>query len=149
MRFRRWRWSIRCVYKGVAPIEFIQATHPIVIVDEPQNFESDIRRAALANLNPLCCLRYSAMYKEAYDLIYKLDPVRAYDLGLVKQIEVDSVTEEYANSGVYIKIEQFKKAAKSVSVQLSSGAQAGGVDKVSVIAKINDHLYDLSGKLRL
>lgn len=134
--------------QGIAPIEFIQATHPIVIVDEPQNFETDTRRAALANLNPLCCLRYSATHKEAYDLIYKLDPVRAYDLELVKQIEVDSITQEHANSGAYIKIEKFKKAAKSVSVQLSiHKAQANGVDKVSVAAKINDNLYDLSGKV--
>lgn len=102
--------------QGIAPIEFIQATHPIVIVDEPQNFETDTRRAALANLNPLCCLRYSATHKEAYDLIYKLDPVRAYDLGLVKQIEVDSVVEAHANSGAFVKIEKFKKAAKSIVV---------------------------------
>ena len=134
--------------QGIAPIEFIQATCPIVIVDEPQNFETETRRAALANLNPLCCLRYSATHKEAYDLIYKLDPVRAYDLGLVKQIEVDAITEDHANSGAYIKIEKFKKAAKSVSVQLSiHKAQAGGVDKCSVAAKINENLYALSGKV--
>lgn len=132
--------------QGVAPIEFIQATHPIVIVDEPQNFETETRRAALANLNPLCCLRYSATHKEAYDLIYKLDPVRAYDLGLVKQIEVDSIIEAHTNSGAYIKIEKFKKAAKSVTVQLLiHKAQVTGVNKVSVAAKINDHLYELSG----
>lgn len=29
---------------GVAPIEFIQATQPIVILDEPQNLETDIRK---------------------------------------------------------------------------------------------------------
>lgn len=136
--------------QGIAPIEFIQATRPIVIVDEPQNFETETRRAALANLNPLCCFRYSATHKEVYDLIYKLDPVRAYDLGLVKQIEVDSVTENHANSGAYIKIEKFKKAARSVAVQLSiHKTQANGVGKVSVVAKINDNLYDLSGKLEV
>lgn len=136
--------------QGIAPIEFIQATRPIVIVDEPQNFETETRRAALANLNPLCCFRYSATHKEVYDLIYKLDPVRAYDLGLVKQIEVDSVIENHANSGAYIKIEKFKKAARSVAVQLSiHKMQANGVGKVSVAAKINDNLYDLSGKLEV
>ena len=134
--------------QGIAPIEFIQATHPIVIVDEPQNFETETRRAALANLNPLCCLRYSATHKEAYDLIYKLDPVRAYDLGLVKQIEVDSVVEAHANSGAFVKIEKFKKAAKSIAVQLSiHKAQANGVDKVSVTARVNDDLYQLSNQV--
>lgn len=134
--------------QGIAPIEFIQATNPVVIVDEPQNFETETRRAALANLNPMCCLRYSATHKEAYDLIYKLDPVRAYDLGLVKQIEVDSITEGHADGDAYVKIEKFKRAAKSVTVQLSiHKATATGVNKTSVVAKINDHLYDLSGKL--
>lgn len=134
--------------QGIAPIEFIQATNPIVIVDEPQNFESDIRRQALANLNPLCCLRYSATHKDAYNLIYKLDPVRAYDLGLVKQIEVDSVVEDHATSGAYIKIEKFKKAAKSITVQLTiHQLQANGASKISVNAKLNDHLFDLSNEL--
>ena len=106
--------------QGIAPIEFIQATHPIVIVDEPQNFETETR----------------------------LDPVRAYDLGLVKQIEVDSVVEAHANSGAFVKIEKFKKAAKSIAVQLSiHKAQANGVDKVSVTARVNDDLYQLSNQV--
>ena len=33
---------------GVRPIEYLQATRPIVIVDEPQNLETDARKAALA-----------------------------------------------------------------------------------------------------
>ena len=59
------------------PIEFIQAANPIVIVDEPQNFETDIRKQALARLNPLCTLRYSATPRNAYNLVYRLDPIRA------------------------------------------------------------------------
>ncbi len=77
---------------GVKPIEYIQATHPIVIVDEPQNMETDIRKAAIHNLNPFCTLRYSATHRNLYNLVYSLNPVQAYDLGLVKQIEVDGIT---------------------------------------------------------
>lgn len=79
---------------GKRPVEFIQATKPIVIVDEPQNMETDIRKKAVANLNPLCTLRYSATHTNRYNMVYSLDPVKAYDLGLVKQIEVDSVVTE-------------------------------------------------------
>ncbi|RYZ86710.1 MAG: DEAD/DEAH box helicase, partial [Moraxellaceae bacterium] len=43
--------------KAFAPIEYIRAVNPIVIVDEPQNFETDVRRRALFDLNPLCTLR--------------------------------------------------------------------------------------------
>jgi len=50
---------------GIKPIEFIQRTNPIVIVDEPQNMETDIRKQAIARLNPLCALRYSATPRNA------------------------------------------------------------------------------------
>ena len=39
---------------GKKPIEFIQSTKPIVIVDEPQNMETEIRKKAIRNLEPLC-----------------------------------------------------------------------------------------------
>ena len=45
---------------GRRPIEYIQAVRPVVIIDEPQNFESENARAAIDRLNPLCTLRYSA-----------------------------------------------------------------------------------------
>jgi len=42
---------------------------------------------AIRNLEPLCTLRYSATHTNLYNLMYSLNPVKAYDLGLVKQIE--------------------------------------------------------------
>ena len=42
---------------GQKPFEFIQATNPIVIVDEPQNMETEKRIAAIDNLKALCTLR--------------------------------------------------------------------------------------------
>ena len=48
---------------GDAPIRYIQNVNPIVIIDEPQNMETDIRRHAIASLNPLFTLRYSATHK--------------------------------------------------------------------------------------
>lgn len=80
---------------GRRPIEFIQATNPIVIVDEPQSVDSTPKaQEAMATLNPLCTLRYSATHRNPYNLLYKLDPIRAYDLRLVKRIEVASVVSE-------------------------------------------------------
>jgi type III restriction enzyme len=78
---------------GRRPIEFIQSTRPVVVVDEPQNMESERAQEAIASLNPLCTLRYSATHRNLYHQVYKLDPVRAYDLRLVKRIEVASVTD--------------------------------------------------------
>ncbi len=100
------------------PIEFVKATHPIVIVDEPQNMETDIRRKAIANLNPLCTLRYSATHKNQYNLVYRLDPVKAYDLGLVKKIEVDSVIDEGGMNDAYVKLISVSSAKNSISIKL-------------------------------
>ncbi len=71
---------------GQEPIRFIRSVNPIVIVDEPQNMESEKRIAAIANLNPLCTLHHSATHRNKYNLIYSLNPVKAYDHDLVKQI---------------------------------------------------------------
>jgi len=79
---------------GRRPIDLIAATRPVVVVDEPQNMESEAAVASIASLNPLCTLRYSATHRRRYHLLYQLDPVRAHDLGLVKSIEVCSVTDD-------------------------------------------------------
>lgn len=132
---------------GVRPIEFIQSSRPIVILDEPQNLETDIRRQAIARLNPLCTLRYSATHRNIYDLVYKLDPVRAYELGLVKQISVDSVVEVREANQAYIEVESFKPGKRSVSAKLRIWQnQAAGPDKKSVTVKNGDDLYTLSNQ---
>jgi type III restriction enzyme len=95
------------------PIEYIRATNPIVIVDEPQNMETEIRKKAIEMLNSLCTLRYSATHKYAYNMLYKLDPVKAYDLGLVKKIEVDSVLSEDAFNTAYIHVTKIERQGKS------------------------------------
>ncbi len=38
---------------GRRPIEFIQATRPVVIIDEPQNMESEAAAAAIDRLEPV------------------------------------------------------------------------------------------------
>lgn len=130
---------------GVKPIEFIQKSKPIVIIDEPQNMETAIRKRAIANLNPLFTLRYSATHKNLYNLVYKLDPVKAYDLGLVKQIEVDSVVARNDSSGAFISVDNFKIAKQSITARVTIFVnQSGGVQKKQVTARIGDDLHRLS-----
>lgn len=134
--------------RGVRPIEHLQGTSPIVIVDEPQNMETDIRKRAIANLNPLFTLRYSATHTNLYNLIYKLDPVKAYDLGLVKQIEVDSVIAQNDNAGAFVSLDNFKLAKSSTSAVLTIlKNESNGVVKKSVTAKTGDNLYQLSNRV--
>jgi type III restriction enzyme len=132
---------------GIKPIEFIQATRPIVILDEPQNLETDVRKQAIARLNPLCALRYSATHRNTYNLIYSLDPVRAYELGLVKRIGVDSVIELQDANRAFIEVEGFRTGKRSISARLSIWVnQANGPVKRTVTARNGDDLYALSGQ---
>lgn len=90
---------------GRRPIEFIQAANPIVIIDEPQSVDNtDKSRRAISNLNPMATLRYSATHRNPYNLLYKLDPIRAYDLRLVKRIEVASIKSEHSFNQAYVKL---------------------------------------------
>jgi type III restriction enzyme len=132
---------------GKNPIEFIQAAHPVVIVDEPQRMETEKRKAAIANLNPLCTLRYSATHLDLYNLVYSLNPVQAYDLGLVKQIEVDSVTAEDGFNKAYIQIEEFRSTKTRTGVRLTIDVNTDkGVKRKTVTARIGDDLYSLSNQ---
>jgi type III restriction enzyme len=90
---------------GRRPIEFIQSTNPIVIIDEPQSVDTTEKsRRAVGNLNPMATLRYSATHRNPYNLLYKLDPIKAYDLRLVKRIEVASVRSDDSFNDAYLKL---------------------------------------------
>lgn len=129
------------------PIEYIKAVRPIVIVDEPQNMETPIRKDAIANLNPLCTLRFSATHKHPYNLLYKLDPVRAYDLGLVKKIEVDSVFSEDAFNDAYLRVLEIKSKKMLITAKVEiDKSDDYGLQRKALVLKVSDDLYELSGK---
>lgn len=129
---------------GVRPIEFLQNTRPIVIIDEPQNFETEVRRNAIAKLNPLLTLRYSATHKNPYHCLYVLNPVQAYDLGLVKQIVVKGVTAQADANQPYIKVGKIAagKTSAGNKIQLSvfcaNGNQPVKLKNITVQAGKND-----------
>ena len=127
---------------GQEPINFIKKVQPIVIVDEPQNMESEKRAAAIANLNPLCTLRYSATHRNRYNLVYSLNPVKAYDLGLVKQIEVDSVFEENSLNGAFVELESITASKTKITAKVSIDVnEKSGVKRKSVSVRVGDDLY--------
>lgn len=129
------------------PIEYIKTIKPIVIVDEPQNMETTIRKEAISNLNPLCTLRFSATHKYPYNLLYKLDPVRAYDLGLVKKIEVDSVFSEDAFNDAYLRVLEIKSKKMQITAKVEiDKSDDYGLQRKALVLNIGDDLYELSGK---
>ena len=60
--------------QGETPINLVQATRPILILDEPRNVESERRVRALLVLDPLFALRYSALHRNPYNVVYRLMP---------------------------------------------------------------------------
>lgn len=133
---------------GRRPIEFIQAVNPIVILDEPQNMESELARAAIESLNPMITLRYSATHRAVHHLVYRLDPVRAYDLGLVKRIEVDSVLEDHDLNRSYLRVKSIKasKTKVTASIELDVLTSSGIVRKTTSVSQPGTDLYERSGE---
>jgi len=132
---------------GRQPIEFAQAARPIVIVDEPQSVDSTEKsQEAIKALNPLCTVRYSATHKSPYNLVYRLDPVRAFELKLVKQIVVASATPEGAVNDAFVRVEQIDYK-KGIKAKLRIHAQtASGPKEKSVPVKPGADLFVLSGE---
>jgi type III restriction enzyme len=92
---------------GASPIDFIRQTNPILIVDEPQSVDGGVNgrgKEALARMNPLCTLRYSATHVTRHHMVYRLDAVDAYDQRLVKQIEVASLEVENSQNLPYVRL---------------------------------------------
>ena len=118
---------------GRQPIEFVRATNPIVIIDEPQSVDNTEKaQEAIRSLNPLCTLRYSATHANPYNLVYSLNPIRAFELRLVKQIVVSSVTGEGAQNDAYVKLVSIDrkngiKAKVEIDVQTNEGPKRKAV----------------------
>jgi type III restriction enzyme len=97
------------------PYQYIQATRPILILDEAQNFESEKAKEALRTLKPLFALRYSATHRETPNLVYRLTPIDAFRNNLVKQIEVVGIAEmDNLNDKVLRLVEVTKKPITAV-----------------------------------
>jgi type III restriction enzyme len=81
------------------PFQYVQETRPILILDESQNYRSTISRIALRTLKPIFAINYSATPgikpEESPNVVFKLSPVDAFKLNLVKKIQVWGITQDY------------------------------------------------------
>ena len=128
---------------GRRPIEFIQSCRPVVVVDEPQNMESEKASAAIDRLNPMCTLRYSATHKKDYNPIYRLGPVEAHEMRLVKSIEVASVVGEDDLNAAFVKVVKTDQKKMRAQLRINIGTGSAGGQK-SVWVKVGDDLRLLS-----
>ncbi len=128
---------------GLRPIDYLKATNPIVIMDEPQNMESSLSQISIAELDPCFILRYSATHKTSRNLVYRLDPVDAHELGLVKQIVVSDVQQQGADATPYIKLVAVKREPTwSARLELSCRDASGNLQRKEVNVRQNQELSD-------
>ena len=104
---------------GETPLHLIQTARPILLLDEPQNMESEKRIAALAALNPLFALRFSATHRNSYNLIHRLTPYNAYRLELVKHIEVASVLQDNDYNHAFVRVESLASSKNTVTARIT------------------------------
>ena len=109
---------------------------------------TDKAQEAIKALNPLCTLRYSATHRNPYNLVYRLDPVRAFELRLVKQIVVASAAAEGAANDAFVRVEgiDYKNGIKAkLRIHVQS---AGGPKEKTVTVKHGADLFALSNERR-
>jgi type III restriction enzyme len=105
--------------QGETPIHLIQATRPVLILDEPQNMVSELSIRALSALDPLFALRYSATHRNPYSLAYRLTPYEAYRQGLVKRIEVASVLKTDDVNQVFLRLVGVRSERKKLTARIA------------------------------
>jgi len=112
-------WQTTDRLQGETPMHLVQATRPVLILDEPQNMESELRVRALSALDPIFALRYSATHRNPYNVIYRLSPFEAYRQGLVKRIEVASVMRELDVTQAFLRLDGIKAAKRTITARIA------------------------------
>lgn len=132
---------------GSKPIDFIMDTNPIVIIDEPQSVDTTKKsKEAIASLNPLCTLRYSATHVDKYHMLYKLDSVDAYERKLVKQIEVAGIEVKDEHNKAYIKLLKVDNKKNGITAQIELDIKSGNsVNRKPATVRSGIDLLDVSG----
>lgn len=128
----------------IALINYVKATNPIVIIDEPQSL-GPAGEEAVKNLQPLSCLRFSATHKDLYNLIYKLDPIKAYQMKLVKKIELASSLSGEDHNSAYVRLLEATNKKGKITAQVEINVNTGnGPDRKKINVKYGDDLFHKS-----
>lgn len=131
------------LFANIPYIEALGKTNPIVIMDEPQEgMDTENSVAQIAKLNPLFKIRYSATHKVVKNLLYRLTPYDSYKDGLVKKIEVLTVTEKNDEATLKIELSNIQVGDGSPKAKLKAWRLKGGkfVFEETVWLKENDNL---------
>jgi type III restriction enzyme len=135
---------------GEKPIDLVRATHPIIIVDEPQSVDGGLKgqgKKALDAMNPLCTLRYSATHTDKHHMLHRLDAIDAYERKLVKQIEVASLEVEGGHNNSYVKLLSTHNRRGSITAKIEIDiAQGKNVRRSVMTVEDGDDLEQETGR---
>lgn len=128
--------------------EFLRECRPIIIIDEPQSVDNTVKaREAITSLNPLFELRYSATHRQKINTVYRLTPVDAYNMHIVKQICVvnNNLVDDFNKP--YIKLlEVDNKNGYTAKLELDCAGTNGAVKRVVKTVKPNSNLETITGR---
>lgn len=138
------------MFNNLPHLESLAQTHPIILMDEPQEgMDTDNSKQWIAKLQPLFKLRYSATHAVKKNVLYQLTPAESYRLGLVKKLEVLTVSESNDEATLKLEISQVQSTATQVKVKLKlwklNKSKGRFEFKESGLLKKDDNLADKSG----
>ena len=122
---------------GLTPAQYLRSVRPFVIMDEPQNMESDLSASSINDLNPSAIFRYSATHRKRRNLVYQLDPIDAHRLELVKHIVVADVVQEGAEATPYIKLIDVNPKNWTAKLELAVRDKNGNISRKKKSVKQN------------
>ncbi|MBN2729190.1 MAG: DEAD/DEAH box helicase family protein [Bacteroidales bacterium] len=112
------------LFANIPFIEAIGRTNPIIIMDEPQEgMDTENSVNQIAKLNPLFKLRYSATHKVSVNKVYRLTPYDSYKEGLVKRIEVLTVTEKNDEATLKLELSEIKNEKNPIQAKIKAWHQ--------------------------
>ncbi len=113
------------LFANIPFIEAIGRTNPIIIMDEPQEgMDTENSVNQIAKLNPLYKIRFSATHKVKKNLIYRLTPYDSYKQGLVKKIEVLTVTEKNDEATLKLELSETQNGKGDPKAKIKAWVQA-------------------------
>lgn len=125
----------------------IAKARPVLLIDEPQNMATQLRKRAIATLNPLVALRYSATHKETYNLVHRLGAKKAAEFGLVKRVAVKGVVAG-SDGQPYLNLKKItSKSKKLFATLMIDKAGKDRAQRVEIVAQVGADLFDESGQL--
>ena len=142
-------------FRSRKPIDVIAATHPILIIDEPQSVlgadKKNATRNRLKEFKPLFTLLYSATHRadDIVNMVYRLDAMDAYNKKLVKKISVKGINQKGStatNGYLYLESIELSKGNPRARIGYDK-RQANGVKQVTQMVGDGFDIYQQSGGL--